>query len=147
MKRHLHRHSLFYIQQAKPINVIQVRRVMTGWRGAIDWEGAWGSLQGSWKYSIYLKLGSGYKPCAYIKIHELHYLWWVYFTICMLYLNKKNPEDPIFKLYQSHKEPSFLIQQLTDDLFKSSFVEKQFIALNKEWKWNIISINFLALCY
>lgn len=60
---------------------------------------------------------------------------------------QKPPEDPIFKLYQSHKEPSFLIQQLTDDLFKSGFVEKQFIALNKEWKWNIISISFLAFCY
>lgn len=146
MKTRLHRHSLFYIQQAKPINVIEVRIVMTGWRGAIDWEGAWGSLQGSWKYSIYLKLGSGYKPCAYIKIHELH----IYDECTLLYVCytwTKNPEDPIFKLYQSHKEPSFLIQQLTDDLFKSSFVEKQFIALNKEWKWNIISINFLAFCY
>lgn len=40
MKTRLHRHSLFYIQQAKPINVIEVRIVMTGGRGAIDWEGA-----------------------------------------------------------------------------------------------------------
>lgn len=59
---------------------------------------------------------------------------------------QKRTEDPVFKPYQSCREPSY-IRQLTDDLFKSSFVEKKFIALNKEWKWNIISINFLAFCY
>ena len=60
------------------------------------------------------------------------------YTISVLYYmyaipEQKTPEDPIFKLYQSHKEP-FSFNSLTDDLFKSSFVEKKFIALNKEWK-------------
>lgn len=60
-----------FIYQAKPVNVLEVRTVKTGWGGAVDWEGARGSLQGSWKYPVYLELGGGYKACKEVIIHKL----------------------------------------------------------------------------
>lgn len=115
---------------------------------AIDWEGAWGSLLGNRKQFIYPELDEGYKARTYVKNPRAIYVWWVYFTVCMLYLNKRVEQQTLYSSYANPtKKLSVFIHQLTDDLLKPSFGEKTRIALSKKFIWNIISIHFSSILF